>query len=184
MTDKRIPDDIVVTQVNLDEPGPSNGDEIIAEAEGDIHFEGTFKRVTLKLGTALLQLTYDTENDESATQAAILIASAQRALAMLDVTELESDGTSEDDELTPDDEGFLLSIVDDPHSDYNDELCGWPNYDTNEVDVHGRPVLKVTFQSDGGPDGDEPVETIEGRWALEFIEGGKRIKAEEVADDD
>jgi hypothetical protein len=85
-----LPGDIVVTQVNLDEPGPPNGDDIIAEAEGDIQWNGSLKTVTLILGNAAMSLTYDTDSEESATNAAILIASAATALRMLDTEEQEN----------------------------------------------------------------------------------------------
>lgn len=172
MSENKLPDDIVVTQVNLDEPGPPNGDDIVAEAEGDIHWEGTHKRVTLKLGSALLQLTYDTEDEQSATNAAILIASAGTGLPMLDTAELEDDGASESTDLSSDSQDWLLRQIDKGDSDYDDNLCGWMNYDTTGRDEFGRPLLDVTFESDG-----DPVSThLKGRWALEYIEGSEELK--------
>jgi hypothetical protein len=85
----KLDDDIVVTAVDLDDPPEPNGEDIQVEAEGDIQWNGSEKMVILKLGTAELVLTYDTQDQESATNAAILIASAGTALPMLDMEEEE-----------------------------------------------------------------------------------------------
>lgn len=174
-----MPDDIVVTQVTLDEPGPDNGDNIIAEAEGDLHWSGTFKRVTLKLGNALLQLTYDTESQESATNAAVLIASAATGLPMLDQAQLEpEDKINGDDDLAVDDQRFLLDQLTKDDSDYNDELEGWINFDTRATDEFGRRIVKVTFEDD---DEDDRT-TIVGRWALEWLGGEETIETHDLED--
>lgn len=85
----KLDDDIVVTSVDLDDPPEPGPDDIQVEAEGDIQWSGSEKMLILKLGTAELVLTYDTEDQESATNAAILIASAGTALPMLDMQEEE-----------------------------------------------------------------------------------------------
>lgn len=89
----KLDDDIVVTSVDLDTPPPPNGEDIQVEADGDIQWNGSEKMVILKLGegdsAAELVLTYDTENQDSATNAAILIASAGTALPILDMEEEE-----------------------------------------------------------------------------------------------
>lgn len=85
----KLDDDIVVVQVDLDSPPPPNGEDIQVEAEGDIQWNGSEKMLILKLGTAEMVLTYDTEDQESATNAAILIASAATGLPMLDLEEEE-----------------------------------------------------------------------------------------------
>lgn len=85
----KLDDDIVVTAIDLDSPPPPNGEDIQVEAEGDIQWNGSEKMVILKLGTAELVLTYDTDDQESATNAAVLIASAGTALPMLDMQEEE-----------------------------------------------------------------------------------------------
>lgn len=177
MTEK-IPDDVIVTQVNLDEPGPENGDNIVAEAEGDIHWEGTYKRVTLTLPGALLQLTYNTEDQESATNAAILIASAGMGLPTLDQAELEPDPDTDDAaiELDEDDQRFLLDQLDNPHSDYDDSVEGWVNYDTNTRDEFGRRVVTVTFEDD-----QDNRTKLKGRWALEYLDGSTEFSPAEDA---
>lgn len=176
---EQIPDDIVVTQVNLDQPGQENGDDIIAEAEGDIHWEGTHKRVTLKLGSALLQLTYDIEDEHSALHAAILIASAGQGLPAVDQAELEpEDGKAPD--IDPDDQRFLLDQLVKDDSDYDDSLEGWLNFDTRGTDEFGRRIIKVTFE--GEVDDDLPRTTLVGRWALEFIDGDEEVVTNDLPD--
>jgi hypothetical protein len=56
---------------------------------------------------------------------------------------------------------FLLSLVDNPHSDYDDESEGYPNY---RVDQEGAaPVLVVTFYDP------EDETTVEARWDLRLV---------------
>jgi hypothetical protein len=85
----KLDDDIVVTSVDLDSPPPPNGEDILVEAEGDIQWDGPQKMLILKLGTAEMTLTYNSEDQDSATHAAILIQSAGTALPMLDMQEEE-----------------------------------------------------------------------------------------------
>ena len=59
--------------------------------------------------------------------------------------------------LDDDEREFLLSLVDDPHSDYNDELEGYTNYGIRDG------VLTVTVQLEGL--------SYDGRWRLTFLEG-------------
>jgi hypothetical protein len=88
------PDDIVVTSVEASDDDPDltvePGDDFAVAAQGHIQWNGSKKTVILSIGTAELVLTYDTEDQESATHAAILMASAPQALAEIDAME-ESD---------------------------------------------------------------------------------------------
>lgn len=56
-----------------------------------------------------------------------------------------------------DDEKFLLSIVDNPHSDYDDGLDGYPNFTVHNGN------LKVSFYDP------ETNETLTGVWSLDLI---------------
>lgn len=146
-------------------------------AEGDISFDGSRRRISVKLGDAVLTLTYDEDSEQSATNAAVLIQTAGHSLTALDASfdqELaEGADRRELDGLETEDKDFLLNIIYNPDSDYDDGLEGWPNYDTLASDEHGNRVLEIKFQSD-----EEPRETMTGRWALVYLGGGKEIKAD------
>ena len=62
-----------------------------------------------------------------------------------------------------DDDEFLLGIVDNPDSDYNDGLDGWDNFNIRWDDEQQAHVLTVTFESA------EDNSILEGRWALRRI---------------
>lgn len=70
-------------------------------------------------------------------------------------------------QLEEEDLEFLLGIVDNPHSDYDDELEGWPNYRIDQQEAG--PVLIITFQ-------DEDGDVYEGRWALELVHQELKLK--------
>lgn len=65
--------------------------------------------------------------------------------------------------LTPDDKEFLLSIVDQPNSDYDDGIEGWPNYS-----IAG-DVLEITFLD--GTEDSGARDQLTGRWQLTFLDG-------------
>lgn len=70
-------------------------------------------------------------------------------------------------ELTDEDREFLLNLVDNPHSDYDDSVNGWPNFTIE--DGH----LVVTFQ-----DADDN-DVMDGRWLLTFVGGSVKQKGED-----
>lgn len=72
------------------------------------------------------------------------------------------------------DQEFLLGIVDDPNSDYNDELDGWANYSIT-ADPEGL-VLKVEFESGEENDAERTITT--GRWRLSYLDGAVTLKGE------
>ena len=88
-----LPSNVEVTSVvaSNDEPDltPAEGEDFVVGAEGYIQWDGSKKMVVLSLGDAELVLTYDTDSEESATHAAILMASAPQALAEVDRVEQE-----------------------------------------------------------------------------------------------
>ena len=72
---------------------------------------------------------------------------------------------------------FLMSIVDNPHSDYDDELDGYPNYGITTDPDTGAQVLRVTFQGSDGID-------LQGEWRLSLVsltKTGEPEAEEEVA---
>lgn len=142
--------------------------ELAAEAEGWL--DGDKRHIAVQLGTATLGLTYDSSTKEGAEAGGILMMMAQQLLAEVD--QVFDEGGAEEDPLATEDKDFLLQIVDNPHSDYNDELEGWPNYNTLASDDRGNRVLEITFESD-----EEPREKMKGQWALIYLGGGKEIKA-------
>lgn len=73
--------------------------------------------------------------------------------------------------LSDDDKQFLLDLVDQPNSDFNDELGGWDNYSISEDGV-----LTVTWEDDQGENGANRVKT--GRWQLTYLGGSERSKDE------
>lgn len=60
---------------------------------------------------------------------------------------------------------WLLHLVDNPHSDYDEGAEGWVNYTV--TDDH----LVVTHE-------DEDHEVVEGRWHLTFVGGSVKQKGE------
>jgi hypothetical protein len=58
---------------------------------------------------------------------------------------------------------FLLKNVDNPHSDYNDEVDGYLNYWVTDRDT--APVLHVRFSNDDG--------VVEAEWDLIFRGDGE-----------
>ena len=65
-------------------------------------------------------------------------------------------------ELTKDELAKLLSLVDKPDSDFddNEEVMGWVNYDAREG------ILTVTYESE------ETGETHEANWELKLLDSG------------
>lgn len=57
---------------------------------------------------------------------------------------------------------FLMGIVDNPHSDYDDALDGYPNYSIDVDPNTGVPVLTVSFVG-----ADES--TLVGKWRLSLV---------------
>lgn len=140
--------------------------DLAAEAQGWL--DGDKRHIAIQLGTATLELTYDSSAEEGAQAGGILMMMAQQLLAEVD--QVFDEGGAEEDGLAQDDKKFLLNqlIKDDSDFDDNDEVMGWVNYDTRETDDFGRPVVKVTFESG---DDDEPRVTLTGRWALTYLGG-------------
>jgi hypothetical protein len=68
---------------------------------------------------------------------------------------------------------MLLDIVDWPHSDYDDELDGWPNYTIGELDDGDRVLLASFLDADTG-------DILRGRWRLTFL-GGEVVEGEPQA---
>lgn len=68
-------------------------------------------------------------------------------------------------ELTPDNEKFLLDIVDGDggHNDYDDGLDGWPAYDITQ------DVLTIAFIT-GEEDAEDRTRYF-GRWKLTLLDG-------------
>lgn len=70
---------------------------------------------------------------------------------------------------------FLMSIVDNPHSDYDDELDGYPNYGITTDPDTGAQVLRVTFEDSDGT-------RLEGEWRLSLVSLTKTGEPEAVDD--
>lgn len=89
-----LPSNVEVTSVVATdgEPDltPAEGEDFVVGAEGYIQWDGSRKMVVLQLGDAELVLTYDTNSEESATNAAILMMSAPQAMAEVDGLEQEN----------------------------------------------------------------------------------------------
>lgn len=89
-----LPSNVEVTSVVATdgEPDltPAEGEDFVVGAEGYIQWDGSRKMVVLQLGDAELVLTYDTNSEESATNAAILMMSAPQAMAKVDGLEQEN----------------------------------------------------------------------------------------------
>jgi hypothetical protein len=83
-----LPDDIVVTQTSIDEGHEAPKGSMQVEADAEVSYDGSVKTIVIKLDTATLTLSYDTDSEESATHAAVLMASAPTILPEID---LESD---------------------------------------------------------------------------------------------
>lgn len=142
--------------------------EMAAEAEGWL--DGTKRRMAIKLGEAVLELSYDSETKDGAEAGAVLMTMAPQLLVEVDGS---FDEMAEEDALDTEDKDFLLQIVDNPHSDYDDQLEGYPNYNTLASDDRGNRVLEITFQ-----DTDEPAETIKAQWALIYLGGERSVESD------
>lgn len=60
---------------------------------------------------------------------------------------------------------LLLAIVDNPHSDYDESVDGYPNFWVYESE--GINYLYVTLQQDD--------QGFSGTWKLEFVTGNKSV---------
>lgn len=69
-------------------------------------------------------------------------------------------------ELTAEERGFLLGIVNEYDSDYHDGLGGWPNY---YIDTDG--VLTISFESDEEALTDRTI--VRARWQLKYLDSEK-----------
>lgn len=90
------PDDIVVTGVAVDDPGTLDLTHEIAEAAGELTKDGSIVKVSVTLGDAILMLAYDEESEESATNAAVLLAGAGQLVAAVEDAYAEATEGSDD----------------------------------------------------------------------------------------
>lgn len=71
-------------------------------------------------------------------------------------------------DLTPEEQDFLLQLVDEPGADTDfhdgDDVLGWPSWS-----IEG-DILSVNFRPDN-EDADEPRPNLTGRWRLIYLDG-------------